>query len=61
MMEKCTKMCEKMSMQDKLDCLTSMMPKCFDMVLSQLDEPIKDKVASEVLQRIREVANQYNK
>lgn len=59
MMKKCIKMCEKMSIQEKLDCLTAMMPKCFNMVLSELDEPAKNKVASEVLNKMQEIAAKY--
>lgn len=59
MIEKCKKMCQTMSIEEKKECVTQMMPKCLDTLLDSLDKNISDEVAKDMREKINSLLEKY--
>jgi len=61
MMEKCKKMCKSMSMEEKANCVSKMMPNCLDSVLDSLNEKERVVFARDMQEKLNEVLDTYLK
>ena len=57
MMEKCKKMCKTMSLDDKVKCISEMLPKCLDMVLTELNQDDAQKLAQDMQEKTTLILN----
>ncbi len=59
MMEKCKKMCKSMSLQEKADCVSKMMPNCLDTVLDSLDAKESVLFAKDMQNKLNSVLDKH--
>jgi hypothetical protein len=61
MMEECKKMCKSMSMEEKANCVSKMMPNCLDSVLDFLNEKESVVFARDMQEKLNGVLEKYLK
>ncbi len=59
MMEQCKKMCKSMSIEEKRECVSKMMPNCLGSVLSALDGKESQKFAKDMKNKLNSVLDKY--
>ncbi len=59
MMEQCKKMCKSMSIEEKRECVSKMMPNCLDSILTALDDKESQKFAKEMKSKLNSVVDKY--
>ena len=59
MMEECKKMCKNMSIEEKRECVSEMMPKCLNSVLSALEDKKSRQFAKDMKHKLNEILNSY--
>ena len=59
MMEEYKKMCKSMSIEEKRECVSEMMPKCLNSVLSALEGKKSRQFANDMKHKLNEILNSY--
>ena len=59
MMYKCKKMCKSMSIEQKSDCVSKMMPNCLDTVLNALDDEESRIFAKDMQEKHNKILDKY--
>lgn len=58
-MEQCKKMCKSMSVEQKSDCVSKMMPNCLDFVLNTLNTKECQIFAKEMQSKLNKILDRY--
>ena len=59
MMEQCKKICKSMSVEEKRECVSKMMPNCLGSVLSALDDKESQKFAKDMKSKLNSLLDKY--
>ena len=59
MMEQCKKMCKSISIEEKCECVSKMMPNCLDSILNALDNEESQIFAKDMQEKLNQIFDKY--